>query len=285
MVALNITTPTPLPRATIGTNYILALQAEGGTTPYTWAVHAGALPPGMSLTAQGVLMGIPTPDCGTYTATVRVTDSAGSPGHFDKDLTIFSGNLPGASDVLERLKLDDPKGVNLFVLNKIADACLAWLSSHLSIPLAPGSCSLTTITDEPLFVNSYKPVTYTVYWPVVTLTKVDYAGGAVLRVGTMRELLSGKADIAINDEGRELRLFQRRCDGYNGLFATYTAGMLTLPADLRDVWLELCMLTYKEKDRHGLDSDKLDKQEIKFTRKFPDWMDGTLQRYRRLIYA
>ena len=50
--------------------------ATGGLQPFTWTIDSGALPPGLTLTAGGVLSGTPpTGSAGTYNFTVRVTDS------------------------------------------------------------------------------------------------------------------------------------------------------------------------------------------------------------------
>src|SRR6202035_5208543 len=43
------------------------------TTPYTWSVNAGTLPPGLSLSSAGVLSRTPTPP-GSYPFTVNVID-------------------------------------------------------------------------------------------------------------------------------------------------------------------------------------------------------------------
>ncbi len=72
---MNIATQT-LPQGAEGDSYSQALQAVGGTAPYTWSVDSGALPPGFTLTSGGVLSG--TPPAGSasaYSFTVRVTDS------------------------------------------------------------------------------------------------------------------------------------------------------------------------------------------------------------------
>ena len=56
-----------------------AVEAAGGTTPYTWTVSAGSLPPGLSLlsgTPVAVISGSPT-QAGTYSFTLRVQDAAG----------------------------------------------------------------------------------------------------------------------------------------------------------------------------------------------------------------
>lgn len=73
---LAITTTSPLPPAEVGARYTLALAATGGTQPYRWSLPAEALPPGLRLTAAGVIAGVPTAP-GGVAFTVRVTDAQG----------------------------------------------------------------------------------------------------------------------------------------------------------------------------------------------------------------
>jgi hypothetical protein len=74
--ALTITTPSPLPGGAVGAAYSQTFAATGGTPPYTnWAVVSGALPGGLTLSTGGLLSGTPTAS-GTFSFTVRVTDSA-----------------------------------------------------------------------------------------------------------------------------------------------------------------------------------------------------------------
>ena len=72
---LMITTSSPLPSGSTGTAYSQTLAASGGTPPYTWAISSGALPAGLALSSAGAITGTPT-GAGTYSFTVRVTDSA-----------------------------------------------------------------------------------------------------------------------------------------------------------------------------------------------------------------
>ena len=62
------------PGAVVNTAYTDTLTATGGTTPYTWSVNAGSLPPGITLTSAGVLTGTPTA-AGSYTFSVNVVDA------------------------------------------------------------------------------------------------------------------------------------------------------------------------------------------------------------------
>lgn len=52
------------------------IPVTGGTGPYTFAISSGALPPGMSLSASGMLTGTPTAP-GNYTPAIVVTDANG----------------------------------------------------------------------------------------------------------------------------------------------------------------------------------------------------------------
>jgi RHS repeat-associated protein len=70
-----VTTST-LPHCTQYISYSTTLQTGGGTSPYTWTVLSGALPPGFSLDpATGVISGLDQ-STGTYTFTVQAVDGA-----------------------------------------------------------------------------------------------------------------------------------------------------------------------------------------------------------------
>ena len=75
-VPLSITT-TSLPNGTVGTAYSSSVSATGGTSPYAWAVSAGALPAGLTLSSGGGISGTPTA-AGSSTFILKVTDSTGA---------------------------------------------------------------------------------------------------------------------------------------------------------------------------------------------------------------
>ncbi len=64
-----------LPTALTGSAYATSLSASGGTTPYTWTIASGSLPPGLSLSPNGKITGTPS-DAGSFTFTVRATDAS-----------------------------------------------------------------------------------------------------------------------------------------------------------------------------------------------------------------
>lgn len=80
-LTLNVTgaftiTTTTLPGGVVGTAYSQTLAASGGAGGLTWALASGSnpLPPGLAISANGVISGTPTTN-GSYPFTVAVTDS------------------------------------------------------------------------------------------------------------------------------------------------------------------------------------------------------------------
>ncbi len=70
-------TDSPLTPCCVGTFSSIIIGAQGGTTPYTFAVTSGTIPPGMTFDAVGLLEGTPTLS-GTYVFVVTVTDDIAS---------------------------------------------------------------------------------------------------------------------------------------------------------------------------------------------------------------
>jgi large repetitive protein len=81
------------PAGVVGAPYSDTLTATGGTTPYTWSVNAGSLPPGITLSAAGVLAGTPT-TVGSYTFTVNVIDKNGGIATASITLVVTAGLAP-----------------------------------------------------------------------------------------------------------------------------------------------------------------------------------------------
>jgi Phosphoesterase family/Putative Ig domain/Cellulase (glycosyl hydrolase family 5) len=90
---LTITSLT-VPSGTVGSAYSFQLTAQGGATPYTWAVSSGSLPTSLSLSSGGLISGTPTV-AGTSTFTIQVTDNVAATATQSYSLTIVS-NTPSA---------------------------------------------------------------------------------------------------------------------------------------------------------------------------------------------
>jgi trimeric autotransporter adhesin len=89
--SLTITPVTPS-NGTTGAAYSLQLTATGGTSPYTWLVVSGSLPPPLTLSAStGLISGTPN-TAGKYSFTVQVQDVTGA--QFTEALSITVNLAP-----------------------------------------------------------------------------------------------------------------------------------------------------------------------------------------------
>jgi hypothetical protein len=82
-----------LPAGAVDTAYSQTLAATGGTSPYSWSVSAGTLPAGLSLSATGVLDGMPT-TAGTSSFTIRVAGANSASSTKDFSVTINAAGPP-----------------------------------------------------------------------------------------------------------------------------------------------------------------------------------------------
>ena len=79
--------PTTLPNPAVAVAYSQQLSTTGGTAPYTYSITGGSLPPGLSLSSSGLISGTST-GADTYSFTVHVQDSAGTPATLDKNYSV-----------------------------------------------------------------------------------------------------------------------------------------------------------------------------------------------------
>ncbi len=94
--------PASLPDAQQGAAYSQALSGTGGVAPYTFAITAGALPAGLSLSGAGLLSGTPTVT-GVFNFTVTATSAAGCVG--STPLTLTVPGVPAAATNLAAVRL------------------------------------------------------------------------------------------------------------------------------------------------------------------------------------
>ena len=95
-----IITVTALPPPTTGASYTQKLDASGGTPPCTWSIAGGSLPAGMTLDGStGTLSGAPSAS-GSFSFTVRVTDSGGQTATKDFTLAVSAALTITTSPVL-----------------------------------------------------------------------------------------------------------------------------------------------------------------------------------------
>jgi Putative Ig domain len=89
-----------LPLATFGLSYLQALRISSDSTGHTWSVENGMLPPGLTLSTDGVLKGVPTA-LGSYAFTVRAT--SGLRSWFAPGTISVRGDLIDVSQIVAAL--------------------------------------------------------------------------------------------------------------------------------------------------------------------------------------
>lgn len=137
---MNIVT-TSLPNGSLDQTYNQTVESRGGILPYHFAVQTGQLPTGLTLDINtGVINGQPTA-MGTYTFTIRCTDSSSPVKTDDQEYTVvitevsgiedgdtgvptefmLIGNYPNPfnSSTLIRLELPEPGNIKVEVFNML----------------------------------------------------------------------------------------------------------------------------------------------------------------------
>ena len=92
-----------LPSAAVASAYSTTVTASGAIAPYSYAITAGALPAGLSLSSGGTLSGTPTAG-GSFNFTITATDSSGAAGPFN-GARAFTLNVASASVTLPATSL------------------------------------------------------------------------------------------------------------------------------------------------------------------------------------
>jgi hypothetical protein len=192
--------PSSLPAATDGASYNQTITASGGTAGYAYALAAGALPAGMSLSSAGVLSGTPTAS-GTFNFTVTATDSSTGAGPYtgsraysltvgSPSLSLSPGSLPAATvGAGYNQSVSASGGVSPYSYAVTAGSLPAGVSLNSSTgaltgtPTAGGTFNFTiTATDSstgvgaPFFVS--KAFALTVGAPTVTISQSSLPAGA-----------------------------------------------------------------------------------------------------------
>lgn len=141
-----------VPNGTAGAAYTVQLDSSGGIAPYAYAVVAGALPAGMSLSPGGALSGIPRV-AGTFPITVQATDANGQNGARSYSLTIAAATVVITPSALPGGVVASAYNQSLGSSGGIAPYTYALASGAL--PTGIGLSSAGVISGTPTTAGSY----------------------------------------------------------------------------------------------------------------------------------
>lgn len=177
---------TSLANGNVGTAYSQALNpASGGTSPYSYGITAGALPPGISLSSGGVLSGTPTTN-GTFNFAVAATDASSGSGPYSsapRGYTLMVNN----PIVISPATLPDPVyaqsysqglsttgGTAPYSYSILAGALPVGMSFSSAgvlsgVPRSDGNFSLTVKATDNLGFSVSKVYTFSIAAPVIAI--------------------------------------------------------------------------------------------------------------------
>ena len=174
--AYEITTEAALGVASLGNGFERALTVAGGSPVFDWQLKSGALPPGLTLSAAGVIAGTPT-QAGQYSFEVEVTDGNGLKTAKALSLLVVNLRIVNAATLPEAVA----NAVYPVVL-EARDGALPYAWSVTAGELPPGM-TLTaagSFSGRPLQAGTFQ----------FTVAVTDNDGSQVTRAFTM-EVLTG----------------------------------------------------------------------------------------------
>jgi hypothetical protein len=190
VVQLTITTASPLPAATVGTPYNLALTVSGSGEPYlvtyTWSLASGALPPGIALN-PGSLNGIPSAP-GTFTFTVT---AAGGGQTATAPFTLTVGVPAGPPATITGLPATATPATQPALGITIPSAYPLAITGTVTLTFAPDSPSPDG--GEVVFTTGGRTVSFTV---AANTTQVAFSGATpAVQTGTVSGTITLTLDL------------------------------------------------------------------------------------------
>jgi IPT/TIG domain/Putative Ig domain len=219
--------PSTLPDAQVGVLYSSQITADGGTSPYTYAITNGAPPTGIVLNpASGVLLGTPTSE-GSLPFTVQATDQYGDtssasyaidvlppaptisavspnggPTSGGTDITITGANFTGATDVM--IGSTPAASFTIVSPTTITAVTSATSAGEFDVTVTtPGGTSVTSAVDHFTYavvptVTAVGPASGTVNGGTsVTITGTGFTGASAVDFGGVAATYTVNSDTSI----------------------------------------------------------------------------------------
>jgi uncharacterized protein (TIGR03437 family) len=149
--------PGALPSGIVGVVYDQALSPSGGAPPYTFSMTSGLLPPGLSLSASGVISGTPSA-AASFGFTVRVTDANGCTGASNYTLVVNSNTFAVSGRVTDGMG----SGIAAVAMTFTqapggtdprppvqTDANGNWTQTGFAVPPTPSACAASPFRATP----------------------------------------------------------------------------------------------------------------------------------------
>jgi hypothetical protein len=186
--------------ATAGSAYNGTVSESGGTSPYTFAITSGSLPPGLSLNSStGAITGMPTGPAGNSSVTFQVTDAAKMSAsqavavtiNAPPALTITTGSLPaGTTGTAYNQTLQATGGVPSYTWAVTTGGLPSGLNLNSATGVISGTPSGTftgttsftvTATDSqtPTHATTTANLGITVSAPPLSVTTTSLVGGTI----------------------------------------------------------------------------------------------------------
>jgi large repetitive protein len=185
--------PATIPNPTSGVAYSQNITQTGGIGSVSFAISAGALPAGLTLSTAGLLSGTPTVT-GPFGFTVRATDANGCTGTQAYSITIACGTLalnpaagalPGGSATVAYSQQITSTGgiapVTYAITGGTLPANLTLSTAGLiaGIPAAPGSSSFTVTATDKNGCTGSAAYTLEVTCPTTTFAPLTLPNGTI----------------------------------------------------------------------------------------------------------
>ena len=174
--------PLTLPNPVYGSAYSQNISASGGNGTYTFAISAGALPAGISLSTAGILSGTPSA-AGAFNFTIRATDGTSATGTRAYSFTISAptiivspATLPGtAAGTAYSQTLSSTGGVAPYTYVISAGALPAGISLSSAgllsgIPSATGTFNFTVRSSDASAFNGNRSYSLAVSPAAITIS-------------------------------------------------------------------------------------------------------------------